>query len=581
VSTPERALGNPPKLQDGVLRIVALGGISEVGRNMTMFESRSPAVPGAGPAGSNGGRRGRSRLLVVDCGMLLGKTNAPGVDLGLPDWSAYTDRLDDIDAIVLTHGHEDHIGALPYLLRSRPDIPLIGSRLTLALVSAKLEQHRLRPDLRIVREGDRLTVGEWDLQFYAVNHSIPDALALALRTSGGTVLHTGDFKMDQTPLDGRVTDLPGFSRLGDEGVDLLLADSTNAEVPGFIPSEREVGKVVTDVITRATGRIIVACFASHVHRVQQVLDAAVESGRHVALVGRSMVRNMQIARDLGLLTVPEGVLVELKDAEQLPSNRVMLVCTGSQGEPLSALSRMANREHPVIRIVSDDTILLASSLIPGNENSVFTVINGLSRLGATVVHKSTALVHVSGHAPAGELRYLLHAVRPKNLMPVHGEWRHLRAHAAIAESTGMRSEHIMLAENGVVVDLRGNEAEIVGQIEIGNVYVDGLQVGDIGDAVIRQRQILGDEGFVSILVAVDLRAGKVVYGPEVTAKGFTDDPEALDPIRLELIKTVEKALADGVRDADALEHILRRTVGRWVDKTFRRRPMLMPTVIEV
>ena len=580
MSTPERALANPPKLRDGVLRIVALGGIGEIGRNMTMFESRSPAVPVAGRSAEGSRKRG-SRLLVVDCGMLLGKTNAPGVDLGLPDWSAYTDRLDDIDAIVLTHGHEDHIGALPYLLRSRPDIPLIGSRLTLALVAAKLEQHRLRPDLRIVREGDRLTVGEWDLQFYAVNHSIPDALAVAVRTSSGTVLHTGDFKMDQTPLDGRLTDLPGFSRLGDEGVDLLLADSTNAEVPGFIPSEREVGKVVTDVITRATGRIIVACFASHVHRVQQVFDAAVESGRHVALVGRSMVRNMQIARDLGLLKVPDGILVDLKDAEQMPSSRVLLVCTGSQGEPLSALSRMANREHPVIRIVPDDTILLASSLIPGNENSVFTVINGLSRLGATVVHKSTALVHVSGHAPAGELRYLLNAVRPKNLMPVHGEWRHLRAHAAIAQSAGLADEHILLAENGVVVDLRHGEADLVGQIEIGNVYVDGLQVGDIGDAVIRQRQILGDEGFVSILVAVDLRAAKVVYGPEVTAKGFTDDPEALDPIRVELITTVEKALADGVRDADALEHILRRTVGRWVDKTFRRRPMLMPTVIEV
>jgi ribonuclease J len=565
-----------------VLRIVALGGIGEIGRNMTMFESHSPAVPPAGQrAGASGRTAGGSRLLVVDCGMLLGKTNAPGVDLGLPDWSAYADRLDDIDAIVLTHGHEDHIGALPYLLRSRPDIPLIGSRLTLALVAAKLEQHRLRPDLRIVREGDRLTVGEWDLQFYAVNHSIPDALAVAIRTSSGTVLHTGDFKMDQTPLDGRLTDLPGFSRLGDEGVDLLLADSTNAEVPGFIPSEREVGKVVADVITRATGRIIVACFASHVHRVQQVLDAAVESGRHVALVGRSMVRNMQIARDLGLLKVPEGILVDLNDAEQLPSGRVMLICTGSQGEPLSALSRMANREHPVIRIVPDDTILLASSLIPGNENSVFTVINGLSRLGATVVHKSTALVHVSGHAPAGELRYLLHAVRPTYLMPVHGEWRHLRAHAAIAHSAGLADEHVLLAENGVVVELGPGGAEIVGQLEIGNVYVDGLQVGDIGDAVIRQRQILGDEGFVSILVAVDLRAAKVVYGPEVTAKGFTDDPEALEPIRLELITTVEAALADGVRDADALEHILRRTVGRWVDKTFRRRPMLMPTVIEV
>ncbi|MDQ2838679.1 MAG: ribonuclease J [Actinomycetota bacterium] len=564
---PERGLGTPAKLTEGALRVVALGGISEVGRNMTMFEY---------------GRRGKSRLLVVDCGMLLGKTNAPGVDLGLPDWSAYTDRLNDIDAIVLTHGHEDHIGALPYLLKARPNIPLIGSRLTMAFVTAKLEQHRIRPDVRIVREGERFSVGsQWDLQFYAVNHSIPDALAVAIRTPGGTVLHTGDFKMDQTPLDGRITDLPGFSRLGDEGVDLLLSDSTNAEVPGFIPSEREVGKVVADVITRATGRVIVACFASHVHRVQQVLDAAVESGRHAALVGRSMIRNMQIARDLGLLHVPDGVLVDLKDAEAMPSNRIMLICTGSQGEPLSALSRMANRDHPTIRIVSDDTILLASSLIPGNENSVFTVINGLSRLGAKVVHKSTALVHVSGHAPAGELRYLLNAVRPKNLMPVHGEWRHLRAHAAIARSTGMTDEQIMLAENGVVVDLNGGRATIVGKIDIGNIYVDGLAVGDIGDQVIKQRQILGDEGFVSILVAVDLNAGKVVYGPELTARGFTEDPEALEPIRVELIKIVEKSVADGVRDAQALEHIVRRTVGRWVDKTYRRRPMLMPMVIEV
>jgi len=562
VTMPERGLGAPPPLAAGAVRIVALGGISEVGRNMTMFEF--------------GGR-----LLVVDCGMLLGKTNAPGVDLGLPDWSAYADRLDDIDAIVLTHGHEDHIGALPYLLRSRPDIPLIGSRLTLTLVAAKLEQHRLRPELRHVREGDRVTANGWDLQFYAVNHSIPDALAVAIRTPGGTILHTGDFKMDQTPLDGRLTDLPGFSRLGDEGVDLLLADSTNAEVPGFIPSEREVGKVVADVITRATGRIIVACFASHVHRVQQVLDAAVECQRHVALVGRSMVRNMQIARDLGLLKVPDGVLIDLNDAEAMPSNRVILVSTGSQGEPLSALSRMANREHPTIRIVPDDTILLASSLIPGNETSVFTVINGLSRMGASVVHKSTALVHVSGHAPAGELRYLFNAVRPKNLMPVHGEWRHLRAQAAIARSTGLADERIMLAENGVVVDLAGGQARIVGQIDIDNVYVDGLQVGDIGDQVIKQRQILGDEGFVSILVAVDLHAGKVVYGPELTARGFTDDPEALDPIRLELIATVEHSVAEGVRDADALAHIVRRTVGRWVDKTYRRRPMLMPMVIEV
>jgi ribonuclease J len=552
----------PPPAPAGALRVVALGGIGEVGRNMTVFEY--------------GGR-----LLVVDCGMLLGKTNSPGVDLTLPDWSYYRDRLDDIDAVVLTHGHEDHIGALPYLLRERSDVPLIGSRLTLALVAARLDQHRIRPELRRVRESDSETVGDWELGFFAVNHSIPDALALAIRVGGHTVLHTGDFKMDQTPLDGRLTDLSGFSRLGDEGVDLLLSDSTNAEVPGFIPSEREVGKVITDVIAKATGRVIVACFASHVHRVQQALDAAVQSERLVAFVGRSMVRNMQIARDLGLLHVPDGVLIDLNEAEGLPSRRVLYISTGSQGEPLSALSRMANCEHPTVRIVPDDTVLLASSLIPGNETSVGEVINGLSRLGATVVNKSTALVHVSGHAPAGELRYLLNAVHPANLMPVHGEWRHLRAHAAIGRSTGLTDEQIMLAEDGAVVDLLAGRASIVGTIPVGFVYVDGLAVGDIGDAALKDRRILGEEGFISILVAVDLSSGKVVFGPEITARGFTDDRDALDPIRKELITTVEQSLAEGVRDADALQHIVRRTVGRWVDQTYRRRPMLIPMVVEV
>ncbi|HJQ44602.1 MAG TPA: ribonuclease J [Jatrophihabitantaceae bacterium] len=564
--------GNPaqprlPELAAGGLRLVALGGIKEIGRNMTVFEYR----PASGP----------SRLLVVDCGMLLGKTNSPGVDITLPDWSWFADRLDDIDAVVLTHGHEDHIGALPYLLRERRDIPVIGSRLTLALVAAKLDQHQLRPELIRVREDERHEVGPWQLQFFAVNHSIPDALAVAIRAGEQTVLHTGDFKMDQTPLDGRRTDLPGFTRLGDEGVDLLLADSTNAEVPGFQPSERDVGRVVSDVILKAHDRVIVACFASHVHRVQQVLDAAVESGRQVAFVGRSMVRNMQIARDLGVLSVPDGLLVDLPTAEQLPSNRVLLVTTGSQGEPLSALSRMANREHPTVRIAPSDTILLASSLIPGNETSVGQVINGLARLGATVVHKSSALVHVSGHAPAGELRYLIGAVRPRNHMPVHGEWRHLRAHADIARSMGIPDERIMLAPDGTVVDLVDGLASVVGTIPVGYVYVDGLAVGDIGDAALKDRRILGDEGFISILVAVDVEAGKVVFGPEITARGFTDDPAALDPIRIELIEVVESSVADGVRDADALAHIVRRTVGRWVDRTYRRRPMLMPMVVEV
>jgi ribonuclease J len=558
----------PPALRPGALRVVALGGIKEIGRNMTVFEYRPP--------------RGGSRLLVVDCGMLLGKTNSPGVDLTLPDWSAFADRLADVDAVVLTHGHEDHIGALPYFLRERADIPILGSRLTLALVAAKLGQHRVhKPDLRRVREGESVTLGEWQLEFFAVNHSIPDALAVAIRVGGQTVLHTGDFKMDQTPLDGRLTDLPGFSRLGDEGVDLLLSDSTNAEVPGFIPSERDVGRVVTDVIEKAPGRVIVACFASHVHRVQQVLDAAVAAERQVAFVGRSMVRNMQIARELGLLRVPNGVLIDPKLAEALPARRVMLVSTGSQGEPLSALSRMANRDHQTVRIGSDDTILLASSLIPGNETSVGQVINGLSRLGATVVHRSTALVHVSGHAPAGELRYLINAVRPRNLMPVHGEWRHLRAHAAIATTMGIPDERIMLAEDGTVVDLVDGKADIVGTIPVGYVYVDGLEVGDIGDATLKDRTILGAEGFLSILVAVDMEAGKVVFGPEITARGFSDDAEALEPIQVELIQLVEAAVAEGTRDAEAIGRLVRHTVGRWVDQTYRRRPMLIPMVVEV
>jgi ribonuclease J len=556
------SLGAPPEPSAGGIRIVALGGIKEIGRNMTIFEYEG-------------------RLLVVDCGMLLGKTNSPGVDLTLPDWSAFADRLDRIDAVVLTHGHEDHIGALPYLLRERTDIPVIGSRLTLALVAAKLEQHRLEADLRMVAEGQRTGVGPWGLEFFAVNHSIPDALAVAIRAGGQTMLHTGDFKMDQTPLDGRLTDLPGFSRLGDEGVDLLLADSTNAEVEGFLPSERAVGEVVRDVICKAEGRVIVACFASHVHRVQQVLNAAREAQRQVALVGRSMVRNMQIARELGLLHVPDGLMVDLATAEQLPSQRVVLISTGSQGEPLSALSRMANRDHQTVRIVTDDTILLASSLIPGNETSVGSVINGLARLGATVIDKSTALVHVSGHAPAGELRYLLNAVRPKNLMPVHGEWRHLRAHQRIAQSVGMADERIMLAEDGTVVDLVGGLASIVGRIPVGYVYVDGLEVGDIGDTTLKDRRILGQDGFLSILVAVDSELGKVVFGPEITARGFSDDPAALDPITAELIDVVETALAEGTRDSDALAHLVRRTVGRWVDREYRRRPMLVPMVVEV
>ena len=560
MSHPHPELPAPPPLPEGVLRIVALGGLGEIGRNMTVFEYAR-------------------RLLVVDCGVLFPEESQPGIDLILPDFSYIEDRLDDVDAIVLTHGHEDHIGALPFLLRRRGDIPLYGSKLTMALVEAKLRESRITPDAHVVREGERVSIGDFDLEFLAVNHSIPDALAVAIRTPAGLVLHTGDFKMDQLPLDGRVTDLNAFARLGDEGVDLFLVDSTNAEVPGFIPSEREITPVLDSVFARAQGRIIVASFASHVHRIQQIIDAAAEHGRKIAFVGRSMVRNMGVARDLGYLTIPPGVLVSLDELTELPDDEIVLICTGSQGEPMAVLSRIANNDHQ-IKAGPDDTIVLASSLIPGNENAVNRVINGLARNGSSVVHKGNALVHVSGHCSAGELLYAYNVVKPRNVMPVHGEWRHLRANAALAEKTGVDREHIVLAEDGVVVDLQDGVARIVGAVPVGYVFVDGASVGDISEAALTDRRVLGDEGFISIFAAVDIVDGKIVAGPEIEARGFHEDPDVLDPVREEVRDELQRALADGVVDPHQLQQRIRRVVGRWVSKTHRRRPMIIPVVVE-
>ncbi|MDP9405623.1 MAG: ribonuclease J [Actinomycetota bacterium] len=562
MSHPHPELGPPPLLPDGGLRIVALGGLGEIGRNMTVFEHAG-------------------RLLVVDCGVLFPETDQPGIDLILPDFSWIRGRLDDVEAVVLTHGHEDHLGAVPYLLREKSDIPIVGSRFTLALLEAKLREHRITPYRLEVREEQVEQLGPFGCEFFAVNHPIPDALAVAIRTAAGLVLHTGDFKMDQLPLDGRLTDLGGFARLGREGIDLLLSDSTNAEQPGFVTAEREIGPVIDEVMRKAGRRVIVACFASHVHRVQQVLDAASAHGRQVAFVGRSMVRNMGVAKDLGLLHVPDGLLVDMKAVEQLPDDRVVLVSTGSQGEPLSALSRMANRSHHQIRIEEGDTVILASSLIPGNESAIYRVINGLNRWGARVVHKGTAKVHVSGHAPAGELLYLLNATRPSNLMPVHGEWRHLRAHAALARATGVPDERIVLAEDGVVVDLVDGKAEIVGAVECGYVFVDGLEVGDVGEATLKDRRILGDEGFISITVAVDSVTGKIAGGPEIAARGFSDDRSAFDPVRELIQEELDRQAAEGVADAHQLAQAVRRVAGRWVSDTYRRRPMIIPVVVEV
>ncbi|MCS5720316.1 ribonuclease J [Herbiconiux sp. CPCC 205763] len=550
----------PPALQAGTLRITPVGGLGEIGRNMTVFEYEG-------------------KLLIVDCGVLFPEENQPGVDLILPDFSVVRDRLQDVVGIVLTHGHEDHIGAVPYLLKLREDIPLIGSALTLALVEAKLKEHRITPYTFDVREGQTENLGPFECEFVAVNHSIPDALAVAIKTPAGVVLHTGDFKMDQLPLDDRLTDLRAFARLGEAGVDLFLVDSTNADVPGFTPLERDIGPVLESIIERAPRRVIVASFSSHVHRVQQVLDAAHAHGRRVALLGRSMVRNMTIAADLGYLKVPEGVLVDFKKAGDIPDDKIVYMSTGSQGEPMAVLSRMANLEHQ-IEVGTGDTVILASSLIPGNENAVYRVINGLTKLGANVIHKGNAKVHVSGHAAAGELLYCYNILKPKNVLPVHGEFRHLVANQKLAIETGVPAANTFIAEDGTVIDLKNGVATVVGQHDLGYVYVDGSTVGEITDADLKDRRILGEEGFISIIVVVEAQTGRIVVGPEIHAKGFAEDDKVFDAVKPKIVAALADAAQNGVREPYALQQVVRRTVGRWVNSSLRRRPMIVPLVIE-
>ncbi len=551
---------DPPALERGTLRVTPLGGLAEIGRNMTVFEYDG-------------------KLLVVDCGVLFPEEHQPGVDLILPDFEPIKNRLDDVVGVVLTHGHEDHIGAVPYLLKLKRDIPLIGSKLTLALVEAKLKEHRIKAYTLTVEEGQEEQVGPFDLEFIAVNHSIPDALAVAIHTDAGTVLATGDFKMDQLPLDGRLTDLRAFASLGEDGVDLFLVDSTNADVPGFTPLERAIGPVLDQVIAKAPRRVIVASFSSHVHRVQQVIDAAAANGRRVAFLGRSMVRNMTIAEDLGYLTVPDGVLIDYKKARDLPDDKIVYMSTGSQGEPMAVLSRMANMDH-AIEIGEGDTVILASSLIPGNENAVYRVIDGLTKLGANVVHKGNAKVHVSGHAAAGELLYCYNILQPRNVMPVHGEYRHLIANAKLAQDTGIPAENTIIAENGTVVDLRDGVAKVVGQLDLGFVYVDGSTVGEITDADLKDRRILGEEGFISVIVVVDAATGRVITGPEVHARGFAEDDSVFDSVKPKIVAALTEAAQSGVRDTHALSQVVRRTIGRWVNQQLRRRPMIVPLVIE-
>ena len=554
-----QTLPEPAPLKPGVLRIIPLGGIGEIGRNMTVFELDG-------------------KILVVDCGVLFPEEHQPGVDVILPDFGYLRDRMQDVVGIVLTHGHEDHIGGVPYLLRLREDIPIFGSALTLAFIVSKLKEHRITAQTQVVAEGQRVKIADFDLEFIAVNHSIPDALAVLIRTIAGSVLHTGDFKMDQLPLDGRLTDLRAFSRIGEEGLDLFLCDSTNADVPGFTPLEKDIGPVIENVISRSKGRVVVASFSSHIHRVQQVVDAALANNRKVALVGRSMVKNMQIASELGYLKAEPETFVDLKNAISMPQDQVVYMSTGSQGEPMAVLSRMVNLEHE-IEIGQGDTVILASSLIPGNENAVYRVIDGLTKLGANVVHKGNAKVHVSGHAAAGELLYCYNILKPKNVMPVHGEYRHLIANGNLAQQTGVPSERVLITEDGWVVDLVAGKAEIVGAVECGLLYVDGKTVGKITEDDLKDRRILAQEGFISIFCVIDAQTGRIASGPEIRARAFAEADHVFDDVKPLIERAMAEAAAEGIRDTYAMQQVIRRTIGTWVAKAHRRRPMIIPVVI--
>lgn len=558
----EGALVAPPKYRKGSMRIVPLGGLGEIGRNMNVIEY-------------NG------HILLIDCGVLFPEEEQPGVDLILPDFHYIQNRLDKVDALVLTHGHEDHIGGVPYLLKMRPDIPLIGSKLTLAFVEAKCEEHKIKPKTIQVEGRSKLKVGPYNLEFISVTHSIPDALAVCVKTPAGTIIDTGDIKLDQLPLDHRITDLVEFGKLGEQGIDLLMADSTNAEVPGFVKPETSIGPALDQAFANASRKIIVASFSSHVHRVQQVVDAAHKYGRKVVFVGRSMVRNMSIAADLGYLHIPENTVVDLKQAKDIQDDKLVYMCTGSQGEPMAALGRIADGIHKDITVNEFDTVILASSLIPGNEHEVYKVINKLVQMGARVINKDNAAIHVSGHCNEGELLYLYNIVKPKCAMPIHGEHRHLVANGLIAVKTGVDPKNVVLAEDGDVVDLYHGNAAVVGSVPCGYVYVDGDSVGELTDEELEKRRILGTEGFVSSFVVVNTDSADVVAGPKIYLNAVAEDESDFEKVRSQIVFQLQDAMMHGEKDTHKLQQIMRRTLGSWIARALRRKPMIVPVVADL
>ena len=548
-------------------RVVFLGGVGEVGRNMACVEIEG-------------------RILIVDVGLSFPHAEMPGIDLVLPDFEYVRERMDDVEAVVLTHGHEDHIGALPYLLREiEGPLPVYGTPFTLALLDGKLEEHRVRDRavLRQVVPGEAAAAGPFSMRFLRVTHSIPDGMAVVIDTPVGSILHTGDFKIDQTPLDGRPTDLHGLAEEAGKGVHLLLSDSTNAEEAGYTASERSVGPVLQDIIARAPQLVVVACFSSHIHRIQQVVNAARADERVVAFLGRSMHQSVEAARSLGILHAPETDVIPIEEVEHRDPSHVVVICTGSQGEPLSALSLMAAREHKWVKLREGDTVVLSSSLIPGNEPAIHRVVDGLYRTGADVFHLPAYPIHASGHAAAEELRLMLSLVRPRWFIPIHGERRHLAHHAKIATEVGIPADHVLICEDGDVVDV-GEKVEIVDRAPAGMTFVDGLGIGDVGDVVLRDRRKLSSDGVVVVVIAVDAHHGQLVAGPDIVNRGFVFDPasgDILEAARERVMLSLQESAEAEVVDRSVLEQNVRRTLGKYFYEVTQRKPVILPVILEV
>jgi ribonuclease J len=549
-------------------RVVFLGGVGEVGRNMACVELEG-------------------RILIVDVGLSFPNADMPGVDIVLPDFEYLRDRIDDVEAVVLTHGHEDHIGAFAYLLREFADrtLPVFGTPFTLALLDGKLEEHRVRDraDFRTAVPGEAATIGPFSMRFMRVTHSIPDGMAIAIDTPFGAILHTGDFKIDQTPLDGRATDLHALAEEAGRGVHLLLSDSTNAEETGYTASERSVGPVLTDIVARAPQLVVVACFSSHIHRIQQVVNAARANERVVAFLGRSMHQSVEAARRLGLLAVPDADLVPIEQVDALDPARVVVICTGSQGEPLSALSLMAAREHKWVKLQEGDSVVLSSSLIPGNEPAIHRVIDGLYRTGADVFHLPAYPIHASGHAAAEELRLMLSLVRPRWFVPIHGERRQLSHHAKIATEVGIPPEHVLVCEDGDVLEV-GEKVQIVGRAPAGMTFVDGLGIGDVGEVVLRDRRKLSGDGVVVVVLAIDAHHGQVVSGPDIVNRGFVFEEtsgDILEAARERVMLSLQDSASAEVTDRSVLEQNIRRVLGRYFYEVTQRKPVILPVIMEV